>query len=277
VNVLPWQIPLIVFVLSVFLGFNDPITKSLTCEMQTLAIRAVRRTQQVSLQLYLGFFFVRLEPTESWLPLPLALPESLTSLLDDLDGSVLPLSIFPLSDLPWSEPVFSGFELLSGFELFSGWELFPGWELFSGLELFSGFELFSGLELAGLLPLDLLPDDLLPDGLLPDGLLPDGLLPDGLLLTTGLSLEGFVLAGLLLAGLPFAGLPFAGLSLVGLSPAGLLAADLPEPCTLSEALAGLLIALDTWAARGLLGGLTALTSCLDKGFAGSTFSVFSVF
>lgn len=203
--------------------------------MQTLAIRAVRRTQQVSLQLYLGFFFVRLEPTESWLPLPLALPESLTSFLDALDGSVLPLSIFPLSDLPWSVPVFSGFEL------------------------------FSGLELAGLLP--------------------DDLLSAGLLLTTGLSLEvlpfaGLPFASLSFAGLPFAGLPFAVFSLVGLSPAGLLAADLPEPCTLSEALAGLLIALDTWAARGLLDGLTALTaltaltSCLDAGFAGSTFSVF---
>jgi hypothetical protein len=251
VNVLPWQIPLIVFVLSLFLGFNDPITKSLTCEMQTLAIRAVRRTQQVSLQLYLGFFFVRLEPTESWLPLLLALPESLTSFLDALDGSVLPLSIFPLSDLPWSVPVFSGFEL------FPGWAIFSGWALFSGFEFFSGFELFSGLELAGLLPLGLLPDDLLSAGLL---------------LTTGLSLEVLPPACLLLAGLPF-----ADFSLVGLSPAGLLAADLPEPCTPSEALAGLLIALDTWAARGLLGGLTALTSltsCLDAGFAGSTFSVF---
>ena len=226
--------------------------------MQTLAIRAVRRTQQVSLQLYLGFFFVRLEPTESWLPLLLALPESLTSFLDALDGSVLPLSIFPLSDLPWSVPVFSGFEL------------FPSWALFSGFEFFSGFELFSGLELAGLLPLGLLPDDLLSAGLL---------------LTTCLSLEVLPPAGLLLvlAGLPFAGLPFADFSLVGFSPAGLLAPDLPEPCKLSEALAGLLIALDTWAARGLLDGLTALTSltsltsCLDAGFAGSTFSVFSVF
>ena len=106
------------------------------------------------------------------------------------------------------------------------------------------------------------------------------MLSAGLLLTTGLSLEVLPTACLLLAGLPFAGLPFADFSLVGLSPAGLLAADLPEPCTLSEALAGLLIALDTWAARGLLGGLTALTSltsCLDKGFAGSTFSVLSVF
>jgi hypothetical protein len=235
-------------VLSLFLGFNDPITKSLTCEMQTLAIRAVGRTQQVSLQLYLGFFFVRLEPTESWLPLLLALPESLTSFLVALDGSVLPLSIFPLSDLPWSVPVFSGFEL------------FPGWALFSGFEFFSGFELFSGLELAGLLPLGLLPDDLLSAGLL---------------LTAGSPLEVLPPACLLLAGLLF-----ADFSLVGLSPAGLLAPDLPEPCTLSEALAGLLIALDKWAVSGLLGGLTALTtltSCLDEGFAGSTFSVFSVF
>ncbi len=31
------------------------------------------------------------------------------------------------------------------------------------------------------------------------------------------------------------------------------------------------------ATLAILGGLTALTSCLDKGFAGSTFSVFSVF
>jgi hypothetical protein len=267
VNVLPWQIPLNVFVLSVFLGFNDPKAKSLTCELQTLAIYAVRRTQQVSLQLYLGFFFVRLEPTEPWLPLLLDLPESLTSFLEPLDGSILPLSIFPLSLLPWSAAAFPGFEL------------------------------FSGLELAGLLPLDLLPLDLLSADLL---------------LTTGLPLEGFGLADLPLADLPladlpladlpladlpladlplaclplaclplagltFAGLPFADFSLVGLSPAGLLAADLPEPCTLSEALAGLPIALDTWAARGLLGGLAALTSCLDAGFAGSTFSVFSVF
>jgi hypothetical protein len=264
VNVLPWQIPLNVFVLSVFLGFNDPKAKSLTCELQTLAIYAVRRTQQVSLQLYLGFFFVRLEPTESWLPLLLALPESLTSFLDALDGSVLPLSIFPLSLLPWSAAAFPGFELFSGLGLFSGLALF------SGFEFFSGFELFSGLELAGLLPLGLLPDDLLSAGLL---------------LTTGFPLEVLPPAGLLLvlAGLPFAGLPFADFSPVGLSPAGLLAPDLPEPCTLSEALAGLLIALDTWAASGLLGGLTALTnltsltSCLDEGFAGSTFSVFSVF
>jgi hypothetical protein len=263
VNVLPWQIPLNVFVLSVFLGFNDPKAKSLTCELQTLAIYAVRRTQQVSLQLYLGFFFVRLEPTEPWLPLLLDLPESLTSFLEPLDGSVLPLSIFPLSLLPWSAAVFPGFEL------------------------FSGLGLFSGLELAGLLPLDLLPLDLLSaDLLLTTGLplegfgladLPLAGLPFAGLLLAGLPFAGLPLAGLPLAGLPFAGLPFADFSLVGLSPAGLLAADLPEPCTLSEALAGLPIALDTWAARGLLGGLAALTSCLDAGFAGSTFSVFSVF
>jgi hypothetical protein len=258
VNVLPWQIPLNVFVLSVFLGFNDPKAKSLTCELQTLAIYAVRRTQQVSLQLYLGFFFVRLEPTEPWLPLLLDLPESLTSFLEPLDGSILPLSIFPLSLLPWSAAAFPGFEL------------------------FSGLGLFSGLELAGLLPLDLLPLDLLSaDLLLTTGLPLEGFgladLPLAGLPFAGLLLAGLPLAGLPLAGLPLAGLPFADFSLVGLSPAGLLAADLPEPCTLSEALAGLPIALDTWAARGLLGGLAALTSCLDAGFAGSTFSVFSVF
>ena len=74
----------------------------------------------------------------------------------------------------------------------------------------------------------------------------------GLPLTTGLPLEDLLLAGLLLiTGLPLegllpdAGLPFADFSLVGLSPDGLLLADLPEPGTLSEALAGLLIALDT--------------------------------
>ena len=243
--------------LSVFLGFNDPKAKSLTCELQTLAIYAVRRTQQVSLQLYLGFFFVRLEPTEPWLPLLLDLPESLTSFLDPLDGSILPLSIFPLSLLPWSAAAFPGFEL------------------------------FSGLELAGLLPLGLLPLDLLSaDLLLTTGLplegfvladLPLAGLPFAGLLLAGLPFAGLPLAGLPLAGLPFAGLPFADFSLVGLSPAGLLAADLPEPCTLSEALAGLPIALDTWAARGLLGGLAALTSCLDAVFVGSTFSVFSVF
>jgi hypothetical protein len=240
VNVLPWQIPLNVFVLSVFLGFNDQIAKSLTCKMQTLAIRAVRRTQQFSLQLYLGFFFDRLEPTELWLPLLLALPESLTSFLDALDGSVLLLSTLPLSDLPWSVAVFSGFEL------------FAGTELFSGFELFSDFELFSGFELAGLLPADLMSAGFL----LTTGLPLEGLLPAGLLLA------GLLLAGLLLAGLPFAGLPLA---------------DLPEPGTLSEALTGLLIALDTWAARGLLGVLVSLTSCLDKGFAGWAFSGFSAF
>jgi len=234
-------------VLSVFLGFNDPKAKSLTCELQTLAIYAVRRTQQVSLQLYLGFFFVRLEPTEPWLPLLLDLPESLTSFLDPLDGSILPLSIFPLSLLPWSAAAFPGFEL------------------------------FSGLELAGLLPLGLLPLDLLSADLLLTTGLPLAGLPLAGLPLAGLPFAGLPLAGLPLAGLPFAGLPFADFSLVGLSPAGLLAADLPEPCTLSEAFAGLPIALDTWAARGLLGGLAALTSlasCLDAGFAGSTFSVF---
>lgn len=91
--------------------------------MQTLAIRAVRRTQQFSSQLYLGFFFDRLEPTEPWSPLLLALPESLTSFLDDLDGSALPLSIFPLADLPWSVTVFSGFELFPILELSSDLEL----------------------------------------------------------------------------------------------------------------------------------------------------------